>query len=42
MEIAKVKADDVNPNQTPHSAPSDLGLHCLPQSLLLGARHKRV
>ena len=32
----------MDPDQTPRSAASDLGLHCLPVSLLLDARHKLV
>ena len=32
----------VDPNRTPRSAASDLGLHCLPMSLLLDARLKWV
>ena len=35
-------ANSVDPDQTPHSAASDLGLHCLPISLLWDARHKWV
>ena len=34
--------NSVDPDQTPHSAASDLGLHCLPVSLLWDARHKWV
>ena len=29
----------VDPDQTPHYAASDMGLHCLPMSLLWDARH---
>ena len=36
------KANSVGPDQTPRSAASDLGLHCLPMSLLWDGRHKRV
>ena len=32
----------VDPDQTPHDAVSDLGVHCLPMSLLKDARLKRV
>ena len=32
----------VNPDQTPRSAASDLGLHCLPMSLKWDAGHKWV
>ena len=35
-------ANCVDPDQTPHSAAFDLGLHCLHVSLLLDARHKLV
>ena len=35
-------ANSVDPDQMPHSAASDLGLHCLPMSLLWDARHKWV
>ena len=37
-----VNANSVNPDQTPRSAASDLGLHCLPMSHLWDARHKWV
>ena len=39
-EIPVFKANRVDPDQTPRSAASDLGLHCLPMSLLRGASHK--
>ena len=29
-------ADNVDPDQAPHHVASDLGLHCLPMSLLRG------
>ena len=32
--------NSVNPDQRPRPAASDLGLHCLPMSLLWDARHK--
>ena len=32
--MAKLFANSVNSDQTPHSVASDLGLHCLPISLL--------
>ena len=32
--MAEVFANSEDPNQTPHSAASDLGLHCLPVTLL--------
>ena len=34
--------NSVDLDQTPHSAASDLGLQCLPMSLLWDARHKWV
>ena len=37
-----VNANSVDPDQTPRSAASDLGLHCLPVSDLWHARHKLV
>ena len=37
-----LNANSVDPGQTPRSAASDLGLHCLQMSLLLDARHKWV
>ena len=33
---AYINAQSVDPVQTPHSAASDLGLHCLPMSSLMG------
>ena len=42
IEIPVLNANSVDPDQTPHSATSDLGLHCLPMSLLWDARHKWV
>ena len=41
-EIPELNANSVDPDQTPHSAASDLGLHCLPMSLLWDAMHKWV
>ena len=32
--MAKLFANSGDPDQTPHSAASDLGLHCLPSTLL--------
>ena len=32
--MAKLFANSGDPDQMPHSAPSDLGLHCLPITLL--------
>ena len=37
-----VNANSVDSDQTPRSAASDLGLHCLPMSHLWDARHKWV
>ena len=34
-----VHANNVDPDQTPRSAASDLSLHCLPKSLLWEAKH---
>ena len=42
IEISVINADSVNPDQTPHSAASDLGLLCLPMPLLCDARLKWV
>ena len=35
-------ANSVDPDQTPRLAASNLGIHCLPKSLLKDARHKWV
>ena len=32
--MVKLFANSADPDQTPHSAASDLGLHCLPITLL--------
>ena len=32
--MAEIFANSEDPDQTPHSAASDLGLHCLPITLL--------
>ena len=40
MEIAIVHANSVDPDQTPRSAASELGLHYLPMTLLGDARLK--
>ena len=40
MEMPVINADSVDPDQTLHSAASDLGLHCLLMSHLWDARHK--
>ena len=36
--MAKLFANSGDPEQTPHSAASDLGLHCLPSTLLRVSR----
>ena len=36
--MAKLFANSGNPDQTPRSAASDLGLHCLPSTLILVSR----
>ena len=36
-EIPELNANSVDPDQMPHSAVSDLGLHCLPICLLWDA-----
>ena len=38
IEILVFSANNVDPDQTPRSAASDHGLHCLPVSLLWDAR----
>ena len=35
IEIPVFNANSVDPDQTPRSAASDLGLHCLPVSLFI-------
>ena len=40
--MSELNANSVNPDQTPRSAASDLGLHCLPMSLLWDVRLKWV
>ena len=42
IEISELNANCVDPDQTPRSAASDLGLHCLLMSLLWNARHKWI
>ena len=42
IEIPEFNANSIDPDQTPRSAASDLGLHCLPISLLWDARLKWV
>ena len=41
-EISELNANSVDPDQMPHSVASDLGLYCLPMTLLWDARHKWV
>ena len=40
IEIPKLNANSVDPDQTPRSAAPDLGLHCLQMFFLWGNRHK--
>ena len=40
IEMPIFNANSVDPDQTPHSVASDLGLHCLPMSHFWDARHK--
>ena len=42
IEIPIFNVNSVDPDQTLHSAASDLGLHCLPMSLLWDASLKSV
>ena len=42
IEIPVLNADNVDPDQTPRSAASDLGLHCLPMPLVWDARYAIV
>ena len=42
IEIPVLNANSVDPDQMPHCAASDLGLHCLPMSLLWDVRLKGV
>ena len=42
IETPVLNANSVDSDWTPHSAASDLSLHCLPMSLLWEARHKWV
>ena len=37
VHVLNANSEDID--QTPHSAASDLGLHCLPMSILWDARH---
>ena len=40
VESPLFNANSVDPDQTPRSVASDLGLHCLPLSFLWNARRK--
>ena len=40
VEIPILNANSVDPDQTPRSAASDLGLHCLPMSHLWATTHE--
>ena len=42
IEMPIINVNNVDPDQTPRSAASDLGLNCLPMSHLWDARHKWV
>ena len=42
LEISELNANSEDPYQTPLSVASDLGLHCLPMSLIWDARHTWV
>ena len=42
IKMPVINANSVDPDQTPRSTTSDLGLHCLPMSHLWDARHKWV
>ena len=42
MAITDFYVNSVDPDQMPHSVASDLGLHCLPMSLLWDTRLKWV
>ena len=42
IEIPIFNANSIDPNQTPHSMASDLGLHCLPMLLLWDVKLKWV
>ena len=42
IEIPKLNANSVDPDKMLHSMASDLGLHCLPMSLLRDTRNKWV
>ena len=40
IEVPVVNTNSVDPDQMPHSVASDLGLHCLPVTLLWGLQTK--
>ena len=42
IESPVLSAKSLDPDQTPRSAASDLGLHCLPMSILWDTRYKWV
>ena len=42
VETSEFNANSADPDQMPHSVASDLGLHCLPMSLLWNATLKWV
>ena len=42
IENSELNANSADPDQTPHSVASDLGLHCLPMSLLWDVRYNCV
>ena len=42
IEMPVFTTNSVDPDQMPRSTASDLGLHCLPMSLLGDTRHKWV
>ena len=42
IEFPAFNAMSVDPDQTPHSAASDLGLNCLPMSMSWDTRHEYV
>ena len=42
IDIPVFNANSVDPDQTLHSAASDLGLHCLPITLFRGSRLKLI
>ena len=39
IAIPVYNTNSVDPDQMPHNAASDLGLHCFPMALLYNARH---